>query len=457
VRRESAALRHGDPLEVTALAVSGPADSMVVLAADLAGMDTDFSDRVRGEVAEAVGCDASQVLINCSHSHAAPWARARGGKLGGGSDETTRTEMAYFERLPFDFASAAVQAWNSRQEARVSGGVGRVPGIAVNRRERWQGTTILGWNRDGYVADSVPVIRVDSLLGEPIATVVAFGCHPVVVGPDVAATGTDFVGPLRRRVELLRGGHCLFLQGAAGNVLPLEGFFECDGPQSLMGERIALEAVHAVVDADPLRRDVERIPFGSVTPIALYRRSIVAEQPRQGVQVVSTLVDLPLLPAPRSADLSTERELRARELAAADAASAPRSVTNPIRYHLNWLDSMLARAPLDDWTHSAGEVWASRIGPCAIVGLPGEVFSEIGAAVRKASPFPTTLVAGYSQGILGYVATASEHAYGGYEPSVSHRGYDHPSPFAPEAEDLLVGAATTLLGQLAERDSGVSG
>jgi hypothetical protein len=83
------------------------------------------------------------------------------------------------------------------------------------------------------------------------------------------------------------------------------------------------------------------------------------------------------------------------------------------------------------------------------VGTPGELFSEIGLAVRAASPFATTLFAGYCQGILGYVATPEEHPHGGYEPAVAQRGYGHPAPFAPEAAHLLVEASLGLLAELA--------
>ncbi len=450
VRRETAAHRHGDPLQITALALTGRSGTAIILAADLAGLDHDSATRIRAAVASQTSCEPNQVLLNCSHSHAAPWVRTSGGKLGGGDDTTTAIEQAYFDRLPYDFASAAGQAWRRRREVRVSGRVGSVPGIAVNRRERWQDRTILGWNPDGFVDEEVPVIRIDDLDGDPVATVVAFGCHPVVVGPEVDATGTDYVGPLRRRVELLRGGGvCVFLQGAAGNVLPLECFFDVDGPQQPMGERLGLEAAHAVADADPLARTIERLPFGSVTPIALYRRRISAQQPCQALAAVRAIIDLPLLAAPSPAELAAERHRWAAELAAAIAEDAPRARTNPMRYHLNWAEAMLARGSLESWTHSAGEVWAMRVGNCAVVGMPGEIFSEIGHAVRTSSPFTTTLVAGYSQGILGYVATPAEYPYGGYEPAVSHRGYDHPAPFAPAAADLLITTATDLLARLA--------
>ncbi len=451
VRRETPAQRHGDPLQITAVALTGRAGAAIILAADLAGLDHGAAERIRTEVAQQTGCEASQVLLNCSHSHAAPWVRTGGGKLGGGDDTTTPVEQAYFDRLPYDFASAARSAWRSRRQVRVSGGVGRVPGLAVNRRERWQERTILGWNPDGFVDEEVPVIRIDDLDGDPVATIVAFGCHPVVVGPEVDATGTDYVGPLRRRVDMLRGGGvCVFLQGAAGNVLPLEGFFDHDGPQQPMGERLGLEAAHAVADADPLARTIERIPFGSVSMIALYRRSISVQQPDQAVAAVRAIVDLPLLAAPSRGELAAERDRWAAELATANAENAPRARTNPMRYHLNWAEAMLARGSLDGWTHSAGEVWAMRVGDCAVVGMPGEIFSEIGHAVRIGSPFTTTLVAGYSQGILGYVSTPAEYVHGGYEPAVAHRGYDHPAPFAPEAADLLITTATDLLTRLAQ-------
>lgn len=451
VRRALPALDHSDPLEITGVALERDGATVVILAADLTGYDPVMADRIRDEVATAIGCESASVLLNASHSHAAPWARSDDTKLGGGHDGYTAGERAYVDRLPYDFASVAMRALRARTPARASGGTGRVRDVAVNRRERTpDGRTILGWNRDLTIDDAVPTIRLDSMEGEPIATITAFGCHPVVVGPEVAKTGTDFVGPLRRHVERLRGGGiCVFLQGAAGNVLPLEAFFDHDGPQVSMGERLGLEAAHAVVDADPLVRDIHKVDFGSVTPISLYRRVISANQPDQALTCARAVIELPMLPPPTPEQLRIELGERLDELDRAQAAGATRAITNPIRYHVNWLNSMLSRGQdLADWRSSPGEVWAMRVGDCAIVGTPGEVFSEIGQAVRAASPFTTTLFAGYCQGILGYVATAEEHPYGGYEPAVAHRGYAHPAPFAPEAADLLVRTSLELLTQL---------
>lgn len=451
VRRAVPATEHGDPLEVTGVVFDDGRTRVAVLAADLAGYDPVMADRIRAAVAAALDSDPAAVLINASHSHAAPWARADDAKLGGGHDHVTPGERAYIDRLPYDFASVALRAWQARVPARVAGGTGRVSGVAVNRRERTpDGRTILGWNPDLGIDDGVPTLRIDSLDGSPVATITCFGCHPVVVGPEIAKTGTDFVGPLRRQVEALRGGGvCVFLQGAAGNVLPLQAFFDREGPELAMGGRLGLEAAHAVADADPVAHDIVRIDFGSVTPISLYRRVASSEQPVQSLAFRRVVIDLPMLAAPSEAELRSELAERSAQLADAVASGADRSVTNPIRYHVSWLERMLALGPgISDWTSSPAEVWAMRVGDCAIVGTPGELFSEIGLAVRAASPFATTLFAGYCQGILGYVATPEEHPHGGYEPAVAQRGYGHPAPFAPEAAHLLVEASLGLLAEL---------
>lgn len=449
LRRAESAREHSDPLLITAVVFESPTCSAAVLAADLAGQDTEAADAMRQAVAALIPVPAENVLINASHTHGGLWARADGAKLGGGSDVFTDAEKAYVQRLPHDFATAAMLAWNARRPARVAGGTGRVEGLAVNRRERTaDGRTILGWNPELQMDDETPTIRIDDFAGEAIATVTAFGCHPVVVGPEVPVTSSDFVGPLRRRVEEIRGGVCVFLQGAAGNVLPLEAFHDHDGPHEPMGHRLGLEAAHAVADADPLSRTIERINYGSVTPISLYRKRIDAVQPEQPLAVTRVIVDLPLLQPPTQQELKAELAERELALATAEREGADRSVTNPIRYHINWINTMLSHSDLPSWRTTPGELWAMRVGDCAIIATPGEVFSEIGAQVRARSPFATTLFAGYSQGILGYMATAAEYPHGGYEPSVAQRGYAHPAPFDPAIERILVDTSLKLLNEL---------
>jgi len=449
VRRSVAPRMINDPLLATGVYLEDEGSAVVIIAADLANLAPGYADDVRGRVARSVDLAPERVLLNSSHTHAAPWPGASV-KLGGETDAWTERELAYWEVLPEHFASVAMHARESARNARISGAVGHAPDLAVNRRERTaDGRTILGWNPDGFVDDSVPTLRIDDLEGGAIATLVGFGCHPVVVGPDVPAAGSDFVGPLRRRVEELRGGVAVFLQGAAGNVLPLEAFFDRAGPEVAMGQRLGLEAAHAVADAEPLVTSVERLPFGSVTPISLYRRVFEDVQPAQVVGVAQEVVDLPLLEAPSVAEMETELAEREAELARRKAAGEDRVTTNPVTYHIAWLRLMMrtaATGPLP--TSVAGEIWAARLGDCAVVGTPGEIFGEIGSAVREASPASTTIFAGYCGGVLGYIATPEEYPFGGYEPAVSHRGYGHPAPFSPAVAGIIRDTSVKLLEAL---------
>jgi hypothetical protein len=461
VRRPLAARSAYGPLQATACVFRDDANgsTVVIIGADVVGLAPPMADRIRARVGEFVGCDPAAVLLNSSHSHAAPWPGATI-KLGGEFDDWTELELRYWDSIPDRYASVALEAAGRLVPARVSGGVGKATGLAVNRRERTtDGRTILGWNRDGVRDDSVVSIRVDGLDGAPlftdgIATVVSFACHPVVIGPDYPGAGPDFVGPLRSSLaNLLRpGAVTVFLQGAAGDALPLEAFRDDGaalGAADVFGERLALEAAHALAESPAWAVEIDRSDWGSVTPISLYRRRLADAQPPQPLRSIRRIVSLPLLELPAVADLERELTERRLDLAARADRGETRVTMNPIRYHIAWLERMLAQESAGGRaTEIDGEVWAARIGDCAIVGAPGEIFGAIGTAVRRASPAPVTIFAGYSQGSLGYVATPDEYPFGGYEPAVSHRGYGQPAPFSPDVAGIIERTALDLLGEL---------
>lgn len=459
VRRPLAARSAYAPLMATACVLRDEADgtTVVIIGADVVGLTTPMADRIRSRVGELVGCDPAAVLLNSSHTHAAPWPGASI-KMGGEFDGWTDQELRYWDSIPDRYASVALEAAQQLVPARIGGGVGDAPGLAVNRRERTaDGRTILGWNRDGVRDDSVVAIRIDGLDGPPtipdaIATLVSFACHPVVIGPDYPGAGSDFVGPLRDSLSnlgLRPGAVTVFLQGAAGDALPLEAFRDDDAAEAAaerFGERVALEAQRAMADADPWAVEIEHMDWGSVTPISLYRRRLSAEQPAQVLRTARRVVFLPLLDLPPVADLERELAERRADLAARADRGETRTTINPVRYHIEWLESMVRQeAAGGRATAIEGEIWAARLGDCAIVGAPGEIFGAIGTAVRRQSPAPVTIFAGYSQGSLGYVATPDEYPYGGYEPAVSHRGYGQPAPFSPEVAGIIERTAVELL------------
>ena len=60
-------------------------------------------------------------------------------------------------------------------------------------------------------------------------------------------------------------------------------------------------------------------------------------------------------------------------------------------------------------------IQALRVGEVGIVGLPGEVFTEIGLDIKARSPYAHTMVFGLANGYSGYIATDKALDEGSYE------------------------------------------
>lgn len=84
----------------------------------------------------------------------------------------------------------------------------------------------------------------------------------------------------------------------------------------------------------------------------------------------------------------------------------------------------------------------ARIDNVAFAGLGGEVFHEIGRAIKKASPFPHTFIITHCNGRAGYLVVKEAYPEGGYEVKTTH--------FAPEAADIVIKEVALLLKQLAD-------
>lgn len=452
-RRWQPATEVRAPLSATALVIDDGSIRTAVIAIDVPIIRPGDAAAMRVAVGAALDTHPDNILINVSHTHAGPHTHTGGVKIGGDQLGHSDNELRFIARLPDVVVEVAAAAAATLEPVRVGAGVGSSE-LAVNRRERApDGRTILGWNPDGVCDRDVTVLRVDRLDGTPLALVVNYACHPVVVGPEDPAVNPDFPGPMRAMVERVTGATCLFLQGAAGNVLPLQGFFDHAGPEIAFGESLGLEAAHVASGIETTPTRIEKLDYGSVTPISLYRRVPVDPAPVQTVGVAARTVDFPLKPIPDVTALEEERDRYRAAVADAVVAGADRAALNPLEYHVNWADEALRQL-------SAGPVATSvpaflqaiRIGDVAIAAVPGEVFSEIALAVKQRSPATTTLFAGYSNGIISYLPTADEYPYGGYECDYAHHSYGLVEQVAPATERMVVDTCSALIDELFTRD-----
>ena len=291
----------------TVLVLDDDSNRLAIVSMDILALDHKSSIIFRELIASEIDCKADAVMLNFSHTHAGPQAVIDSIKIGGTQTVLSENEISFIESLPGKVAKIANEAVSNITDAATASSVGSV-NLTVNRRERSpEGRTILGWNKDGVCDQEVGVIRVDTLEGSNLAVIVNFACHPVVVGPEDQAVNSDFVGPMRDFVESYFGGICLFLQGAAGNILPIEGFFDHEGPEVIFGKRLAAEVINISADLQPVAMEIEKVNYGSVTPISLYRKIPEEDRSGQGISSSSSTVELPLKKLPTKSEIEAEK------------------------------------------------------------------------------------------------------------------------------------------------------
>jgi len=455
------------PLTATALVVedSISGDRVVIVAFDLVGIGIEQGRRIRNEIAKVVGCPPENVLLNYQHTHAGPhpFDDFTLSKLGGDLRNISPENRSYIAALQDRLVSVAFLATRDMTPVRVGAGSGRAEGISVNRRERTEdGRVILGWNRDGILDTEVSVVRFDNPNGSPKVVLVGFPCHPVVLGGENPYVGPDYPGTVREVVENATGAVCMFLQGAAGNVLPLEGFFEHEGPERAFGERLGFEALSAFSRIRSSETTIEKVDYGSATPINLFRHKINPIQPRQRVGAAGKYVDFPLKPLPTVEQVEGKLTEYSKNYEEAKAVLGKvdkvnnfggwrdlRAKLNPLEYFLIWAEKAILKARSGTAeTFVEGFLQVIRIGDIAFSAVPGEPFNEIGIAVKQKSAAPYTFFCGYSNEYIAYFPTASEYPFGGYEPGHSYHNGNRLETVGPECEAIIVDTLTDLSKKL---------
>jgi len=405
--------RLHDPLLATALVLGDGDRRAALVSCDLLGLDADTVAEVRSEAERRVGLAPGCITVACTHTHYGPDPYR---------DTSDPLVVAYRGNLIHVLGGVLAEAAANLQPVGMSLGWGR-SGIGINRREKLpDGRIILGHNPTGPNDEAVGVVRVDRSDGAPLACVINFQTHPVSQGGRVDHISADYPGAMRQVVESLTGARCLFLQGACGNINAriMEPTYES---ARTLGVQLGCEVVRVWETLGSM---------GSFKP-----------QPVSGLDVGNKPVDLPRirygsLDEAQKLVQTLEQDLRKyRAEAAADSRA-------------QWAERRLQQAcqAVESWTTGVpappvtAELQAWRVGEWALVTAPGEVFNEIGARVKAASPFRHTFFVGYANGSIGYVPVPEAYAEGGYEVL-------HASQVDPGAAGILEEGCAQLLGQLA--------
>ena len=408
----------------TALAVTDGKTTALILDIDIQILTNERADAIRTAVSEASGIAIANIRASATHTHSGPVPYKSWIEKG--------FEMVepWFQDLYRWCIEAAREALDNLQPVVVRSGRGECF-INSNRRcATEKGERFLGVNPDGPCDHEVGVVKLDSISGETVATIVNFACHATIMGPPNRLVTPDYPGAMKRVVEQALGGKCLFLQGAAGDQGPVQGFIADTKVYRelgvLLGHEVAKVAL-TLTSIPPVPKFREVIPSGA--PLGMYDADFPALRAIP-VKVVEKEIAVPLregLPEKKAAaeklDFWKNKLRVAREQNDAAAATEATYMSRRADLQLRMADDFGGKTSVGVRTHFI------CFGDVALIGCNIEPFCEIGMNVKKNSPFAMTAMSGYTNGRLAYMPTATEWPKGGYE-------VDN-SPFGEKAAETL--------------------
>jgi neutral ceramidase len=450
VRRTGVAESRIGHLEVTAAAFERGSTRVVLCGVDTCGIQSPEVDELRDRIADETGAQRAGILLNWNHTHQAPaGGRSMFETLNEGDPEHAGAVLAYVESLHDAIVEACRLAFERLEPAWVRWGLGFAH-EAINRRQRDDDGIVrrIGWNPSGLVDLSVPVLQSVRADGSAIATLIGYGCHTVCT-PPLLAYSPDYPGPMRGLIRQVTGGECVFFQGAGGNVMPRIAFDESGQEASRLGKRLAIEALHSLADRPAPPVCLVRTAFTSANSLDLFRFEPI-EEPPPALAAAEEMADFPLLPLPPPEVVEEELAKAEAELRAAMESGADDGELRVLRYFgvNHWRRVQTEHASGSPRTSVSGSINAVRIGNGAIVSGPGEIFTEIGMAVKERSPADVTLYAGFTNGAVSYMPTAAEYPLGGYEPGYGNKSYGLPAQVGPATERILVETGARLVRSL---------
>ncbi|MEX0751170.1 MAG: hypothetical protein WD359_10220 [Dehalococcoidia bacterium] len=381
-RERRATAVHDEP-QCRAIAISDGTTAFVLAALDLVGASGPLLSSIRDDAARLTGLPPGHILLACTHSHASPDTQG----LWGGIGDSYRTHIAHRA------GSAIWEAHHALASASASAATTHLAGVTKNRRA-WPETD-----------DTLTSVRFTSLEGAPISTLVNFAAHPTATGSANTEVSRDWCGYAVDAVEREAGGVAIYVNGAIGDVNPLDaGSFDA---AERLGEAVARASIASLQTPDPVNG-------------AVYVRSDALEVPlnfERLSQRVQSAID-------RSgfaiAALAKAGGLRATQLALHTAG----------RRDLAQLVAALEGMSERPKTHRDGQAFLRT--HCGYVSIgdrveafatPGEVLTRLAAPLRASMGAPHRMFFGLTHDTLGYFLPEDEWMMPGrnnnYEESVS--------------------------------------
>lgn len=374
-----------------------------------------------GRIVGETGVPRDRIVVSFSHTHAAGLFGLERVHLPGGE-----LIPGYLEELGASLAGIVAAARRSAEPATITYGRGRCPLAA--HRDLWDpesGQYVCGFDPAGPADDTVLVARVTNVAGRLLATVVNYACHPTTLAWQNTLVSPDYPGAMRETVEEASGAPCVFLQGAAGDLGPREGFVGDVAVADRNGRQLGHAALAVLESLPPPRTYFEYTgPLVSGATIGTWaHRPLTPPQLEQkacwrGARWTIDLAHRPDLPT--ADQVRAERTRWEAEEAAAqqrgDAADAARC--RALVERQTRLSNRLADLPAGRSFAYPIVLW--QMGDAWWVAVEGEPYQLLQTALRNRWPDRPIVVAELANGSrCAYLPPAEIFGKGIYQESIA--------------------------------------
>ena len=354
-----------DDLYVTGLCLDDGRSKALLVSLDLLALDGWYIRKLRQACAEILGTRAEMILFSCTHNHSGPEAATplapNHGKLNRPFIDRLEQiilrsvrELPPFRECEAAFYSARCDENRNRRYVSPDNRASFTP----HRRE------LIPMSGEFADKEFGELCFFDPASGQPLYVIGNYAAHPLAghsPGLGGLRLSADYPGHFRNYVTAQTGAECMFVSGAAGDMVPKEDELGSDAAHA-MGVRLGKTAIGGLIDC---RRNWKR--FHLADPVLGGRIG---------------------------------------------------SFTVPIRKR--YVD----RVPPEysgkkDVTL---EIQCLSIGDICWVGMPGEVCAELGQEIKWHSPFRKAFIAYYATSDFSYMCPANFLVSGGYEGSTQQFG-----------------------------------
>ncbi len=367
-----------DPLLARVVVFEDDGEQLVLVSTDLIGFYGGTADHFRKIILEEFDLEPGELFLSAVHTHAGP-------SLTIDEEKGHPNNFEYTRKLEGTLVKLISTALDDVGPVRIGTGVGYSP-VGANRRElqfdsAGNSRIRLGRNACGPTDKEVLVTKLSRPDGEVFAALFDYATHATCLGGKNLTVSGDVMGLAEQFVEKILGDQVVVagFAGASGNIDP---WFR------------VLPAFNTEPGWIP-----EPVLLGTLLGEEIVHVFRDIDEVSDGGRIGTDFITLELPGKPRSED-RIKKDHPPTEL----------------------------------------NITVARIGEIGFVGLGAEVLTEIGMAIKEASPCKHTFVITHCNGAASYIAPEHLHIEGGYE--------IRSSPFAPLAAEMAVKQAVKMLHEL---------